>query len=354
VTEIEIRELVIPASEGAPGWDELVARTELFNTIVREVVDSPDLLETPQQTLAWATGEYVISRMFGAYDGASLVGIAEFTLERGHSVCWGWVGVAVDHRRAGLGSRLADRLYTCAEQAGATTMEAGTTHSELEGGERLSSPVSPGSVPADAASVQFLLSQGFRLGQVDVTSGLTLPVPDELLDELWRTARPSEDYELIDWAGPTPEELIDGYARLRTVVSTAVPAGELKVDESVWDAARVREADESNARAGSITITTVARHRDSGELVGFTRLGYPAAATGEAAAQGYTLVLPEHRGHNLGLKIKINNLRRLNAVDHGASRVTTGNADENAAMLAINRALGFRPFLVHGLWQKPL
>ncbi|GAB3915487.1 hypothetical protein GCM10011575_38910 [Microlunatus endophyticus] len=65
-------------------------------------------------------------------------------------------------------------------------------------------------------------------------------------------------------------------------------------------------------------------------------------------------IYSRHRGHNLGPKIKINNLRLLNAVDHGASRVTTGNADENAAMLAINRALGFRPFLVHGLWQKAL
>jgi hypothetical protein len=64
------------------------------------------------------------------------------------------------------------------------------------------------------------------------------------------------------------------------------------------------------------------------------------------------MVLPEHRGHNLGMRIKINNLRRLMSVEHGAARVITGNAGENEAMLRINRALGFRPFVMTGWWEK--
>lgn len=354
MSDIDIRELAIPGSEGAPGWEDLVARTDLYNALLREEVGTNDLAETPQETLSYLTVPYATDRLFGAYDRDRLVGFGEFSVESGHSVCWGWIGVAADHRRAGIATRLAGSIYRCAREAGSTTVETGVDHSDLTGGARLQSPVSPGSVPADAPSTRFLLSQGFKLGQVEITSGLALPVPDELLTQLLEQARPAHDYELVDWTGPTPAELVEGYARLRTVMTTAMPAGQLEVDTTVWDAERVRQADESNARAGSVTITTVAKHRPTSELVAFTRLGYPAAATGQSASQGFTLVLPEHRGHNLGLRIKINNLRLLNAADHGAARITTSNADENAAMLVINRALGFRPFMLRSAWQKKL
>jgi GNAT superfamily N-acetyltransferase len=88
--------------------------------------------------------------------------------------------------------------------------------------------------------------------------------------------------------------------------------------------------------------------------VGFTAVARPIAADGRAVTQGYTMVLPEHRGHNLGIRIKINNLRKLMTSEHGAARIITGNAGENEAMLQINRALGFRPFVMTGMWEKKL
>jgi GNAT superfamily N-acetyltransferase len=101
-------------------------------------------------------------------------------------------------------------------------------------------------------------------------------------------------------------------------------------------------------------ITTAARHRSSGEFVAFTSLAYPNAADGRAVGQGYTMVLPDHRGHNLGMRVKINNLRLLADRTHGARRIVTGNAGENDAMLSINRALGFRPAWISGWWEKKL
>lgn len=354
MSEFEIRELPIPESEGAPGWDELLARTELLNAVVRDEIGSRDLDETPREALSWLTDPYSVARLFGAFDGDRLIGFGEFSKERAHSIGWAWVAVAADRRRAGIGTRLAHQLYAVADDAGATILETGVDHADFDSCPRLQSPAGAGSVPADAPATRFLQSQGFELGQVEVTSALSLPVADQLLTELTARSRNADDYELLAWTGPVPDDLIDGYARLRTIVTTAMPDGDLAVEEQVWDADRVRTADRQNAEAGSVTITTAARHRPTGELVAFTRLGYPAAADGRPAGQGFTLVLPEHRGHNLGIRIKINNLRLLNAADHGAHRITTGNAGENDAMLAINQALGFRPFVLRGAWQKKL
>lgn len=351
---IDIRELTVPEAEGSPGWDDLVAYAALSNVVIREEIGSPDLDERPEQVLARFRSPYTSTKIFGAYRDDRLVGFAEIEGERDQQLAFIWAGVSPAERGSGLGSQLADVLTRAAYDIGATTLQAGSYHADLETEPRLASPSGPGSIPADAPTTRFLQRQGFTLGQVELMSALPLPVPAELLTRLADDARPADDYELITWAGATPEELVDGYATLRTVVTTAVPSGELTEEEQVWDADRVRDRDRRNADAGLVTTTTVARHRPSGDLVAFTTLTRPAIADGRAVMQGYTMVLPDHRGHNLGIRIKISNLRQLGTVDHGAARVITGNAGENEAMLRINRALGFRPFVVAGWWEKKL
>jgi GNAT superfamily N-acetyltransferase len=354
VTDIDIRELKIPAGEGASGWDELVALTELYNELTSEQIGSADLNETPQQVLAQLTDPYSVNHVYGAYAGDELVGFGLVGVEREQTTGWIWMGVAPDRRRAKLGTRLAETITTAAREAGAGTLRTGDFHTDFDGKPRVPAPTGVGSVPSDAPTTQFLQSQGFRLGQVEVMSALELPVPAELLADLSESARPSDDYELVDWINRVPDDLVDAYARLRTIVSTAVPNGDMTEEEEVWDAARVRDREARNDQAGNVTITTAARHRPTGDLVAFTGIAYPAAADGRAVGQGYTMVLPEHRGHNLGIRIKINNLHRLNASPHGAGRIITGNAGENEAMLSINRALGFHPFVLIGHWERKL
>jgi hypothetical protein len=58
--------------------------------------------------------------------------------------------------------------------------------------------------------------------------------------------------------------------------------------------------------------------------------------------QSGTLVVGAHRGHRLGLAIKVANHRALAERFPELEWVVTGNADVNAHMNAINDRLGFR------------
>ena len=55
-----------------------------------------------------------------------------------------------------------------------------------------------------------------------------------------------------------------------------------------------------------------------------------------------TLVLPEHRGHRLGMAVKVADLDELARVAPGRQSVQTMNDEQNPWMVRINHDLGFR------------
>ena len=76
-----------------------------------------------------------------------------------------------------------------------------------------------------------------------------------------------------------------------------------------------------------------------GTLVGFTEVFTNDHAPWRGIQSG-TLVDPDHRGHGLGLAIKLANHRQLREHFPQCRVLLTGNADVNAAMNAVNDALG--------------
>ena len=70
------------------------------------------------------------------------------------------------------------------------------------------------------------------------------------------------------------------------------------------------------------------------------------AVTVHESERGYqwgTLVRPDHRGHRLGLAVKVANLRVVQETQRQLTTLVTFNADVNAPMVAVNEVLGFRP-----------
>ncbi|WP_257643147.1 hypothetical protein [Micrococcus luteus] len=138
-------------------------------------------------------------------------------------------------------------------------------------------------------------------------------------------------------------------------MATDVPSGDLTVVERTWDAARVRRTDEQVLATGRL-FRTVARHRGSGRIVGLNELVAPRSRADGLIDQWDTIVLPEHRGHRLGMRVKAANLLAVRRALPEARAIITWNAEENRPMLDVNEALGFRPVLVEAAMeaQAPL
>ena len=83
-------------------------------------------------------------------------------------------------------------------------------------------------------------------------------------------------YTLLTWADRWPDEYLDDRCELGRRMSTDVPTGEQELDEEEWDPARVRALEANLAAQDRAKVTTVARHDDSGRLVGLQRSRGPA------------------------------------------------------------------------------
>ena len=187
----------------------------------------------------------------------------------------------------------------------------------------------------------FARSAGAAPGITEVRRVLDVPLPGSgRLDEL-RCAAQAEaaGYSLLAWEGPAPEEHLDQVAALCGAIGDAPrDAGE---QAERWDAARVREADHRIAVQGLRMYTVAARHDSSGALAGLTQVGADPQTPGWGF-QELTAVARPHRGHRLGLRVKLAMLDLLASREPEITRIITGNAAANKHMIAINEALGFR------------
>jgi GNAT superfamily N-acetyltransferase len=136
-------------------------------------------------------------------------------------------------------------------------------------------------------------------------------------------------------------------------MSTDEPAGDGAHKEEVWDARRLAEDEELLRARGLWKLAAVAQHAATGRLVAFSELLLAPDAPAEAW-QMATLVHPEHRGHRLGLAVKLANLEALAAAAPLVRRIVTGNASVNAPMIAVNDLMGFEVAGSGHFWQKPL
>ena len=164
--------------------------------------------------------------------------------------------------------------------------------------------------------------------------------------KLARLRRPAEraaaGYSLVSWIGPVPEEFIEQAAAVYDGMGDAPRDPEIAHEG--WDAQRVREhINELRPHYGMRDYTVAARHDDTGELAALTDISVDPADPGWGF-QAFTVVARKHRGHRLGLLVKIAMMELLATTEPQLERITTWNAEVNEHMIAINEALGYTVF----------
>lgn len=265
-----------------------------------------------------------------------------------------FVGVHPRWRRRGLGKVLLQAGEALAQAEGRTVLQASTFLPGANGPQcddegqpwpTMKPKSGVGEAPL-TPSVRWVLAHGYEMEQVDRQSTLSLPVEPELLDRLFAEAETKADgYRLHTWRGQVPDEWAEQFAALLQAMVDAPSAG-LEYEEEPWDAARLRREEAEVTDEGLDQLHTVAEHIATGELAAFTTIQWnvpPIDRLREFAFQEDTLVTRAHRGHRLGMLVKVTNLREFAKIHPGAKRLRTWNAEENEHMLAINVALGFVP-----------
>jgi GNAT superfamily N-acetyltransferase len=229
--------------------------------------------------------------------------------------------VAPSCRRQGVGTTLVAHAADQADLAGRTLM------------------MSDARVGAPGHS--FAGSIGARPGMLEVRRVLDVgPALHARLPGLRAEAEPhSAGYTLRRWVGITPDDLVGPVCALNAAMADA-PHNDA-FEPMVWDADRIIAEDKKVVGQGRRMYSVVAIQDATGAAAALTQVFVDPDLAGWGS-QGLTAVTREHRGHRLGLLVKVAMLEWLAEAEPQMSHVVTFNAAGNEHMIAVNDKLGNR------------
>jgi GNAT superfamily N-acetyltransferase len=155
------------------------------------------------------------------------------------------------------------------------------------------------------------------------------------------TKRAAAGYSTVSWTGPVPEQYLDGAAAVFNAFGDA--PHDAGYQPSQWTAQRVREElNESRSRTPDKNFVVAALCDQTAEMAAMTEV-FTDPEVREWGSQGVTAVARDHRGHRLGLLVKLAMLDLLTEEAPDLKRIQTWNAAVNEHMLAVNEILGYTP-----------
>lgn len=251
-----------------------------------------------------------------------------------------WIGVRPEHRRRGLAKRLLGSALDTIESDPGLKPDAGQeivvqsfTHSRV------------------SAGVAFAERAGLKPGLRARASQLDLGALDRAQMKEWASIDPA-GYRLEWIDGETPDRLLDNVVEAIRVMNT-MPREDLQWED--WKITRetVREWERLSKERGQNVLRVLAIDEGTGKTAGFTEIFYDPRVP-SVLHQGGTAVEPSHRGKGIGKWVKAQMALRILREMPNARYVRTENAGTNAAMLAINVAMGFTAAWEEVIWQAPI
>jgi len=280
-------------------------------------------------------------RVLAALDGDGRVvgaGYVDVPLRDNRDLVQAELAVPGEHRGRGVGTALVRAVCDVADRLGRGRVlgEVALPH----GGERAT-------WPGAAATSRW----GFTLGVADVRREMPVPpgaAASARLASLGAAALPrARGYRWEVLRGAPSGADAEAVAGLSSRMLAEAPQDDLKIEAEDVDADRVLAGHARGERLGRRTWTALAR-RDDGAVAAYSVL-HRSDHEPDVLRQEDTLVLPEHRGHRLGLLLKLAALDaaladgRTEGWADGLRAVRTWNAASNAPMVAVNEAMGFVP-----------
>jgi predicted GNAT family acetyltransferase len=265
------------------------------------------------------------------------VGWIELTMSQRDNLHLVGAGVLVHpaHRRRGHGSAMMEEVLRRVREAGRSTIWAGAPED-------------------DSGPQQFLRRFGFAYASHDARRRQVLAGLDHAeLERLYESARAAAvEYDLQRLVPPLPDEVLAELVEVTAAINDA-PMGDLTFEKEKFDVARLRDIETALLRRGNRGYRVVARHRTSGEAAGHTWVAlHPAQPT--LAEQGDTAVARQHRGHRLGLLLKLEMMRWLGEVEPQIEVIETWNHADNSFMISVNELIGYRLSRVFNMYELNL
>ncbi|MGI9529746.1 MAG: GNAT family N-acetyltransferase [Acidimicrobiia bacterium] len=232
--------------------------------------------------------------------------------------------VRPDRRRAGLGRLLLDRTVQIAEGSGRSMVIADTVDT----------------VPAGAS---FAVAVGAEVGMREYVSSVSVANLDTDRLQLWIDDGPRRgaDYDVKRWVDGYPEADLAHIAELFVMADEDMPFEDAAF-EPITETAETLKLRLEGSKPFVDRVTSVAVHRPSGQLVGFSEL-IRRSSDPATLLTTLTTVHRDHRGHAIGKWLKADVIMAATARFAETTVVKTENAFSNAAMLGINDAIGFVP-----------
>ncbi|RKQ36958.1 GNAT family N-acetyltransferase [Kocuria tytonis] len=237
----------------------------------------------------------------------------------------------------------------------------GSADGSAEGGTATSEPVEwleaadgSGRLPASHRQTRFAQHAGYELRTVSSFALLSVPLDagrSRRIQESLAATPFAEHYRMHTWVGEAPEELLSPLAQLHSKIPTDSFVRPVVADPDPWDAARVRRTEQLRQEDGDRSLMAVVQDLRSGELVGMTEL-ILAQHRPTLALQDETLVVRAHRGHRLGMRLKLANLEQLAAVAPEVDTVYSWTHSGNDRMNWVNARLGFRDAGQSAIWEQ--
>ena len=264
---------------------------------------------------------------FGAWAGDELLGTSTMSfpqLDNTHHSS-AVLTVPRDRRRRGAGTALLRHWEELARAEGRRTLlaECATTDG------------------ADNDGTRFAAAHGFSVANREETKVVSLreaPASWAPLDA--EAAARLGDHRIVTVRGAIPDEYVEGYCAMVSEFVGLIPLGDIELEKVDFTPDRLRRQEERAVAQGRDTITAIGLAPDDTPCAtSFLNL---VSSRPERAYIGITMVLPDHRGHGLGLGVKLATHRALMAAYPGCEQVATGNASANTHMNAINERMGYR------------